>query len=516
MVGRSYKLSTHYKIGTRGSLLALTQCGQVKDQLEALTGDTFELVVIKTQGDIQTSQPLWQMEGNNFFTKELDEALLKGDVDLVVHSYKDLGSIRPEGITLAAVTKRAYAHDILLIKNETINEIKKRTEFIVGTSSPRRVVNLEKNLAEFLPKGKNAVIKTKMLRGNINTRIQKLRDGEYDAIVLALPGIERLALTDSSLIELKRLLDGINFMILPQSVFPSSASQGALAIETKSERSDNGALHSKLQLMTDSKTKEEVARERKAFNDYGGGCHLAVGINVRKLSSEKGEFFLHNHQGFHNGKSVEVLELEGRTLPAFVSAPVVFNGNPSNDQLIKKRNLAVTLDQGLHLYITSKYCIDAIAGSNPKSLWAAGTKTMKDLASLGHWVNGTADALGDEEIKNLRSSSAVSVMLNSNEPLIVLSNDEAKSTLTEAEVIACYKREINNDFSDAFKAEILKTEVFYWTSFFQYNAYLYHFPEIKNKVHACGIGKTYDLFKANNIEVYPVADSSEFKLWTHS
>lgn len=70
LIGRSYSLPTHYKIGTRGSLLALTQCGQVKDQLEKITGDTFELVTIKTQGDIQTSQPLWQMEGNNFFTRK--------------------------------------------------------------------------------------------------------------------------------------------------------------------------------------------------------------------------------------------------------------------------------------------------------------------------------------------------------------------------------------------------------------------------------------------------------------
>ncbi len=509
-------MSTHYKIGTRGSLLALTQCGQVKDQLEILTGDTFELVVIKTQGDIQTSQPLWQMEGNNFFTKELDEALLKGEVDLVVHSYKDLGSIRPEGITLAAVTKRSYAHDILLIKNETIPTIKERTEFIVGTSSPRRVVNLEKNLSEFLPKGKNAVVKTKMLRGNVNTRIQKLRDGEYDAIVLALPGIERLAHTGNSLEELKRLLDGINFMILPQSVFPSSASQGALAIETKKDRSDNGELHNKLAKMIDLKTKEEVARERKAFNEYGGGCHLAVGINVRKLATDKGEFFLHNHHGFLNDKDVNYVELEGRNLPAFFVAPKVFNGHPTNDELICKKNLSVTLDPGLHLYITSKYCLDAVTGSNPKSLWAAGTKTMKDLAALGYWVNATADAIGDEEVQNLRSSRAVSLMIDTTAPLIVLSNDEAKSTLSDAEVIACYKREINPKVTEEFKAEILKTEVFYWTSFFQYNAYVYHFPEIKSKMHACGIGKTYDLFKTNNIEVYPMAGIEEFKSWTQS
>ena len=509
-------MPTHYKIGTRGSLLALTQCGQVKDQLEILTGDTFELVVIKTQGDIQTSQPLWQMEGNNFFTKELDEALLNNEVDLVVHSYKDLGSVRPEGISLAAVTKRTYAHDILLIKQELIPKIKTRTEFIVGTSSPRRVVNLEKNLAEFLPKGKNVIVKTKMLRGNVNTRIQKLRDGLYDAIVIALPGIERLALTGNSLNELKGLVDGINFMILPQSVFPSSASQGALAIETKTNRSDNGELLKKLNLMVDEKTKEEVGLERKAFNEYGGGCHLAVGINVRKLASAKGEFYLHNHHGVHNGVNVDVFQLQGRSLPAFLAPPKAFIGTPINDQLIDKKNLSVSLDQGLHLYVTSKYCIDAVTGSNPASLWAAGTKTLKDLAAMGYWVNGCADAIGDEEIEKLRASSAVAIMKDTSAQLIVLSNDEAKSALTKAEVVACYKRQISTNISDEFKNKILNTEVFYWMSYYQYCAYLYHFPEIKNKFHACGIGKTYDLFKASIIEVFPMADTSEFKSWTQS
>ena len=355
-----------------------------------------------------------------------------------------------------------------------------------------------------------------MLRGNVNTRIQKLRDGEYDAIVLALPGVERLALTSSSLIELKKLLDGINFMILPQSVFPSSASQGALAIETKTHRDDGGELHRKLALVEDKKTKEEVSRERVAFNNYGGGCHLAVGINVRKLSVDKGEFFLHNHQGVLNDSPVSYFELEGRTLPTFLTKPKVFNGTPQSDQLICKKNIPVTLDSGLHLYITSKYCLDAVTGSNPKSLWAAGTKTMKDLAGLGFWVNATADAIGDEEIQNLRSSQAVSLMIDNQAPLIVLSNDEAKSTLTAAEVLACYKREINPSVPPEFKAEILNAEVFYWTSYFQYQAYIYHFPEIKNKIHACGIGKTYDLFKSNNIEVHPMAGIEEFKSWTQS
>ena len=137
-----------YKIGTRGSLLALTQCNQIKDQLEILTGDKFELEVIKTQGDLITNAPLWQLDGKDFFTKELDEALLSGKVDLVVHSYKDLGSVRPEGIQLAAVTKRTFAQDILLIKKQTIPLIERKSEFVVGTSSPRRMVNLERSLSD--------------------------------------------------------------------------------------------------------------------------------------------------------------------------------------------------------------------------------------------------------------------------------------------------------------------------------------------------------------------------------
>lgn len=509
-------MSTHYKIGTRGSLLALTQCGQVKDQLEALTGDTFELVVIKTQGDMIQNAPLWQLDGKDFFTKELDEALLNGDVDLVVHSYKDLGSVRPEGIELAAVTKRTFAHDILLIKNETIPTIKHRAEFIVGTSSPRRIVNIEKQLADYLPKGKNAAVKTKMLRGNVNTRIQKLRDGDYDAIVLALPGIERLALTPDSNAELKKLLNGINFMILPQSIFPSAASQGALGIECKKERTDNGELLKKLSLMSDLTTRSEVERERKAFNEYGGGCHLAVGVNVKKLSPIKGEFFLHSHRGELDGKHIEKYELEGRMLPAFFAPPKAFLGMPANDELLVKKNIPVTLDKGLHLYITSKYCLDAIVDSEPSTLWAAGNKTMRDLADMGFWVNGTSDSIGDEEMRALRSSKAVSIMCDTNAPLIVLSNDEARSTLTEAEIIACYKREINEKVSDEFSNMILACDVFYWTSFFQYEAFVNKFPAIKDKFHACGVGKTLDLFKAKNIDVIAMADISEFKNWTNT
>jgi hydroxymethylbilane synthase len=195
---------TIYKLGTRGSLLAVTQSTLIKNQLEALSGEKFELVTIKTQGDEVTNKPLWQLEGKDFFTKELDEALLKGEVDFVIHSYKDLGSIRPEGIRLAAVTERRFAHDILLIPQEHVDRLNNwQGEFVVGTSSPRRIANLTHSLPDYLPYIKS--IRCETLRGNVNSRIRKLREGQYHAITLALAGIERLAHTEKSANELKEL-----------------------------------------------------------------------------------------------------------------------------------------------------------------------------------------------------------------------------------------------------------------------------------------------------------------------
>lgn len=508
MDGRSCDLPKHYKIGTRGSLLALTQCNQIRLLLEQMTGDSFELDVIKTQGDLITNTPLWQLEGANFFTKELDEALLSKKVDLVVHSYKDLGSIRPEGLALAAVTKRTYAHDILLIKNQTIAEIKNKKEFIIGTSSPRRMVNLKQGLAPFLPNGSHLNIIAKVLRGNVNTRIQKLRDNEYDAIVLALPGIERLALTDSSKTELEKLLEGINFMILPQSYFPSSASQGALAIECLKKRDDNDDLLNKLSKIQDQDTYEEITRERQAFNQYGGGCHLAVGINVKK----KNTFFIHTHRGVLNNEQIQISKLEGRHLPQIPSNPNIFLALGDNDLLINKLPLTVNIFNKEHLYVTSRHCLSAIH-TNPKTLWASGVKTMIKLASKGYWVNACADSLGDEEIKSLRKSSAIALMADTQSPLTVLSNDKATSTL--GDVISCYSRSIEKNINKQFEEKVYRADIFYWMSYFQYKTYIEYFPQIKNRIHVCGLGKTYQQFLENKICVLPMSSMDEFNKWTN-
>lgn len=502
-----------YKIGTRGSLLAVTQCTQVKEELESLTGDEFVLEIIKTQGDLITDKPLWQLDGKDFFTKELDDALLRNKVDMVVHSYKDLGSERPEGIKLAAITKRHFAHDILFIRNETIPKISSMDTFIVGTSSPRRIVNLESHLSDFLP-AENIKVETKMLRGNVNTRIGKLVNGEYDAIVLALPGIERLAHSEESLKELQVLLKDLNYMILPQSEFPSAASQGALAIETNESNSE---LIEKLKLIEDKDTVSEVSRERAAFSSYGGGCHLAVGINVRK----SGPNYIHIHRGKSDDKDVNGYELESVSETFTGDKTKVFIGMPHSkdsdknfvfDKLITKvATKPVDINDQSDFFITSKYCIDQLEHSKSKvqNLWAAGTRTMKELVKKGYWVNGTSNSLGHEELEILRSSKCIQVM-NEKKGLKVLTHKDSKSD--HGEIVGCYDRVIN-DVSAEYKEVLKSTEIFFWTSFNQYQEFVKLVPEIKDKFHCAGLGKTKNKFEKENIRVKVFISVRDFKNW---
>ncbi len=507
-----------YKIGTRGSLLAVTQSTLIKNELERLSGEKFELILIQTQGDQITNKPLWQLEGKDFFTKELDEALLKREVDFVIHSYKDLGSVRPEGIKLAAITERRFAHDILLIPQSTIEQLKDwKGEFIVGTSSPRRIANLTHSLLKFLPHLKHlgTTLHCETLRGNVNTRIKKLREGQYHAITLALAGLERLATGEKSQIELKELLDGLNYFILPQSIFPSAASQGALGIEMHAERNDNGKLAAILNQLNHKTTIEEVTRERDAFKSYGGGCHLAVGIHVKKI----GEHFLHVHSGEVDGTRIDKKWLEGYKTPAIEKKKKIFVGLPKGERedIVYDEYLAKISEshqvplQSQHIFVTSKHTIPTLMASHASTaqgIWAAGTKSAKELCEHGVWVNGTSDSLGTQDLLDLKHSKALK-MIHSNidQKWFILSHHEATSDL--GQVIGCYKR-VPQKVSDSFSLRLKEVGACLWTSIYQYREYLNQYPFLKDAQHFCGLGKTWQEFQKAGVNVTPVASMQDF------
>lgn len=249
-------------IGTRGSKLALWQANHVKDRLEGI-GVRSELKIIKTQGDIVQHLRLDKLEGKGFFTKELEEELLRGDIDLAVHSHKDLPTQHPEGLVIAAVSEREDPSELLIVRKEAMDprhRFSLKEGALVGTSSNRRKAQL---LALRPDLGFSD------LRGNVITRVDKLRQKNYDAILLAKAGITRIEmdLSEFHVVE-----------IAPFELIPAPA-QGVLALQT---RESDEELRGLLQAIHDEKTAEEISVERRVLQLFEAGCHAPLGSYCRR------------------------------------------------------------------------------------------------------------------------------------------------------------------------------------------------------------------------------------------
>ncbi|HWV73803.1 MAG TPA: hydroxymethylbilane synthase [Pseudosphingobacterium sp.] len=251
-------------IGTRGSDLALWQANYVKDRLSEI-GVLAELKVIKTQGDNIQHLRLDKLEGKGFFTKELEEELLSGKIDIAVHSHKDLPTINPPGLKIAAVSEREDPSELLIILKDCVDPKKRlsvKHNAVVGTSSNRRKAQLLATRPD---------LEIEDLRGNVNTRIQKLGDEKYDAIMLAKAGVDRLKLD----------LSEFHVEVIPPTEIIPAPAQGVLAVQI---RTSDDELQEILKGIHDSEVAEAISVERKVLNLFEGGCHMPLGCYCRKTA----------------------------------------------------------------------------------------------------------------------------------------------------------------------------------------------------------------------------------------
>lgn len=247
-------------IGSRGSDLALWQARFVQERLANL-GHQSTITIIETKGDQIQDLSFDKLEGKGFFTKEIEGQLIARNIDVAVHSHKDLETTSPKGLVIAAIPRRESPSDVLLIAKESYvasMHFGVKEKGIVGTSSARR----KNQITAFRPD-----VLLKDLRGNVPTRINKLRSGEYDAIMLAKAGINRLEidLSEFETIELD-----------PTEFIPAPA-QGALALQIRDEEFE---LKGILEQLTDSETLAVTQIERKVLNLFDGGCQLPLGVFV--------------------------------------------------------------------------------------------------------------------------------------------------------------------------------------------------------------------------------------------
>ena len=241
-------------IGSRGSQLALWQARHIAAKLAGAGVET-RLEIIKTTGDKIQDVPLAQVGGKGLFTKEIEEALLDRRIDLAVHSLKDMPADLPGGLILSAIPEREDPRDALI--GAPLKDGAR-----VGTSSLRRTVQL---------KAMHRSISIEMLRGNLDTRLRKLDEGQYDSIILAAAGLRRLGWAD-------RIGE-----LIPVDVMIPAVGQGALAIET---RDDGGEAHRVAQTLEHGPSRTRVTAERAFLAVFGGGCQVPIGAHATLAGSE--------------------------------------------------------------------------------------------------------------------------------------------------------------------------------------------------------------------------------------
>ena len=258
-------------IGTRGSDLAMWQSRQLEQKLKNL-GLITEIKVIKTKGDKVQDLGFDKMEGKGFFTKEIEDALLTNACDIAVHSMKDVGTDQPEGLILCGLSEREDPRDILIIHPEAVDSnktLRLKENAIVGTSSIRRKVQIKSLLPH---------VKVNDLRGNVPTRIEKLRQGQYDAIILAYAGVRRLELDVSDLTVIP---------MHPQEFVPAPG-QGVVAYQC---RENDIELRRIIKKVYTGDLHLQTNIERGIMQKIGGGCHLPLGVYCEKDRS--GNYHVH-------------------------------------------------------------------------------------------------------------------------------------------------------------------------------------------------------------------------------
>jgi hydroxymethylbilane synthase len=498
------------KLGTRRSLLAWAQSSWVAREVEKLnSGIKVELVGIDTQGDKILDKPLSQIEGKEFFTAELDRALLDAKVDFTVHSMKDLSLDRPSKIKLAAIPARELQHDVILFHESVVQRLREGKEIRIGTSSPRRLTLLPSFLKNALPQfsaGQKPVLKFLEIRGNVNTRLSRVHEAEgsdrkLDGVVLAYAGLERLSHDEKAAIELWKLLENTKMMVVPIQENPTAPAQGALAIEC---HLDNDAVLAALQKLHHNPTQTAVQAERVILQEWGGGCHQKLGANYIH-NKYGGKLFIRGEKP--NGEFV----IETRNLGKVPYSASEFTKVEASDLFnFKKRELSSTEKSALLnasvCFIAHSRVLEFLDEANSSALaskrvWVSGMKSWHKLAAKGVWVEGSVEYKGFDYFQTFKNKT----LLRMKEKTAFLTHAESAIDDPQCIPIACYTHQLKA-LDGEIPKKISQSGHLYWSSGLPFSTVwsMLRTPEkqaeFSKKVHASGAGKTAVAIRAVGIE----------------
>ncbi len=468
---------------SRASALARLQTAIVERALRAAQPSVdVECLTRTSAGDRDQTSPLWKLPTKGAFTADLSRALLSGDADIVVHSYKDLPIDMPEGSTIAGALRRADARDLLLMRESAIAA---RPEHLrVLSSSPRRAWLLGEAVPPLLPWPVHTV-EAIPVRGNIETRVRKLTEGDAHALVIAKAALDRLLSAGEAFADeaaaLRVHLRECRWMVMPMREFPWAPAQGAIAMEIAANRDDIKAI---LDAVVCRETTAAVEEERRILAAHGGGCHQALGAAV--LSKPFGQVI--SARDKDSGESRWQLRVTRPEFPR-VSADQVWpavNGIPA-----ERMPVAAGRPETDGWWIARAEALPEDWTPSRRTLvWAAGSHTWRRLAARGVWVGGCADGLGDEHPQ-------VDVLAGRDVAWTRLTHDGVR----DQNALATYSVSVN------LPDDLPSRSHFFWTSGELFKTAIARWPSLRSAWHASGPGRTRDTI------IGELDDTSRYGVW---
>jgi hydroxymethylbilane synthase len=474
------------RISSRKSDLARLQAYRVAEALKKAHPHaeiTFHFK--ESLGDINLIDPLWKIPEKGVFTEDFQQELLNDEADMIVHSWKDLPTEIKTETEIVATLPRADQRDLLLLKTAEMDRLSSSGGRLqIFSSSPRRAYNLEAFLQSALPLGGQTKIEFESVRGNIPTRLRKLiQSTEAQGLVLAKAALDRLLTApEPEFTEVQKeiclMLKQCRWIVLPLSVNPNAAAQGALAVEILKSRKD---LKKVLSAINDEKTFSAAQSERDFLAGFGGGCHQKIGIAV--LPRKDGVVQISQGKT-DSGQKLGQFEFVSPRISDKRFTPDEMWAASSKDFFERKPLPFIGVPQSTDAVYVAKAEAWPADFHFAGTVWVSGVATWRKLASQGVWVNGCSDGLGEDEDLDLQPLTG-KTHLN----WVKLTHDRGYES-GDKKVIATYQLVDNKKVQN-----LSHKKCFYWPSGSLFLKALEFNPELADRHHACGPGHTYKIIQ---------------------
>ena len=500
-------------LAARRSELARIQAFQVGRTLQnAHPQISIEYSFHESLGDKNQNDPLWQMPEKGVFTQDLREGLLAGRYDLVVHSWKDLAIEDDDETVIAATLPRADLRDLMLVRRDRWEEVRRTGRMTILTSSPRRSYNLDSFLRTALPP-RIEELTFEPVRGNVPTRVRKMWNPGADGLIVAKAALDRLLEAPeeefaATKVPLRNALSQCLWMVLPLRANPCAPAQGALAVEIKSSRPE---LRERLAAINCAETFATAQREREVLRGYGGGCHQKIGVSVLRRSY--GEITLLRGLTDDGATLNDHRLAASRPRPARVERDLLWPLKPTDSDWFKREPIPATIPHS-PLWIAKADALPEDASiSDSQMVWASGLKTWERLARRAVWVNGCAEGLGEHENPRIETIAGTEVqwtkLTHADAPAgsagILPAPGSEHDALVNMQVLPTY-RLVPKDSSPDLQGK----HYFFWSSGSSFERALQLHPWMKSMTHFCGPGNTQRTLQRHGVEPHVFLDHDQW------